>query len=82
MQKDINDFQDEVRLNWHQNFGVEVRLETLHHLVQEARDLSIERRSICLGNHGADEETVWILEESVAERHWMSICYIYAGVCD
>ena len=36
VQQDVNDLQDEVRLDWHEDLGIEVRLQALDHLIEQA----------------------------------------------
>lgn len=51
VQQDVDYLQDEIRLDRHEYFRVEVRLQTLGHFVEEARDLTVEGWPLWLQNN-------------------------------
>ena len=73
VQQNVDDLEDEVRLHGHQHLCIEVRLEAVDHLVQQARYLSVEGGSTRLRDHRANEHAVRVLQESVAERHRVAV---------
>ena len=82
MQQDVDDLEDKVRLHGHEHLCIEVGLEAVDHLVQQARYLPVEGGPTRLRNHRANEHAVRVLQESVAEGHWVAVRNVNTGVCE
>ena len=73
MKQNVNDLKDEIWLDWHQNFCIEVTVQTMDEFVKQTGYLSIKGWSVCLGHNRADKHAVCIFEKFATEGHRVAI---------